>query len=135
MPTMSYMCRRKCAFLTTNDIFLEQQRKREANFKAMLKAASPPLQASDKWDEVRREGERERERERGKEGGREREFMFLLRRICIQVRSRFQDDQVYGTITEESERMRIFKEYIKGVKVKQIHTVDRDIFASKVFRL
>jgi hypothetical protein len=32
----------------------------------MLKAASPPLQASDKWEEVRREGEGEREREREK---------------------------------------------------------------------
>jgi hypothetical protein len=33
----------------------------------MLKAASPPLQANDKWEEVNREG-----------GGREREMMELL---------------------------------------------------------
>ena len=49
----------------------------------MLKAASPPLQASDKWEEVRRERERKRERERERkgEGGRDRVNAFCT--VCM----------------------------------------------------
>ena len=35
-----------------------------------------------------------------------------------QVRSRFADDALFDTVSEEAERVRLFKEFIKTVKVR-----------------
>ena len=37
--------------------------------------------------------------------------------LYVQVRPRFCKDPLFDTITEEAERVRLFKEYIKTVKV------------------
>ena len=44
-------------------------------------------------------------------------YMMRLYGAFFQVRSRFTGDQVFEVITEEVERVRLFKEFVKGLKV------------------
>ena len=48
--------------------------------------------------------------------------------LYVQVRPRFCKDPLFDTITEEAERVRLFKEYIKTVKVGMCVCVFRYIY-------
>ena len=57
---------------------------------------------------------------------------FLMIMLYVQVRPRFCKDPLFDTITEEAERVRLFKEYIKTVKVGMCVCVFSDIYIQKL---
>lgn len=97
----------------------KKAKKRESSFRQLLKCANPPLSAESNWEEVRRQP-----------------FVLVMMDIlseyplisythththaCFnshQVRSQFEQDPAFEAFTEEVERVRVFKEFVKTIKV------------------
>lgn len=78
-------------------------RRRESNFKQMFKTAVPPVAHDAVWEEVK--------------SSTTIVIMCSVISLCSsQVREQFISDPAFESITEEQERVRIFKEFRKTIK-------------------
>lgn len=79
--------------------------RRESNFKHMFKTAVPPVAHDAMWEEVKHQ------------------LIYIMCMYSVtllyssQVREQFVNDPAFESITEEQERVRIFKEFRKTIKV------------------